>query len=147
MPEFHAEKTLRDSGWDGSIPVCLAPILRYLNLEWEFAHIKGKAITIATKNNRLIIINSDLPMTAKRFKCAHEIGHWVLHNPEVRSGRVLSPFAEYDANSFAGALLCPTIPFCETLHWMHMGLYSPTDVCNMFCVSRSVVEIRSEKFF
>ncbi|MBB6446516.1 ImmA/IrrE family metallo-endopeptidase [Bacillus benzoevorans] len=62
------------------------------------------------KRNKFIIINQNLPHEIKRFVCAHELGHAVLHpranTPFLRKNTLYSiNRLEVEANRFAVELL------------------------------------------
>jgi Zn-dependent peptidase ImmA (M78 family)/transcriptional regulator with XRE-family HTH domain len=68
----------------------------------DLGHEKLRAISMPGLVGRhVIILNSQLPPSARRFALAHEIGHLVIHNG------VGSPAMEIEADAFASALLMP----------------------------------------
>lgn len=60
-----------------------------------------------------IFINGDEPLNRRRFTCAHELGHAVLHHQDVVDKKIAfridgeSNDMEIEANNFAAALLMP----------------------------------------
>ena len=96
----HAENLLSEVLWDGSIPVRLAPILEFYGLEWHFVKMRQHAGTVTLGKRAIIFLNEDLPKTARRFRAAHEIGHWVLHKSRITSNCPLYSEHEYEANRF-----------------------------------------------
>jgi len=103
--------------------VNLNKILRHLGIRRVLrqmpAHLSG-ALLVDEKVGPVIGVNSDHPVTRRRFTTAHEIGHYVLHSDKglhvdkradvflrpTRSGSGGDP-AEREANQFAAALLMP----------------------------------------
>ena len=75
-----------------AIPIFLLPL----------GHEKLSAISLPGANGEIIIVlNRDLPPSARRFALAHEIGHLVLQHGAA------STDMERDADKFASALLMP----------------------------------------
>ncbi len=61
---------------------------------------------------RVIHINQDMEPWEKRFTCAHELGHAIIHpnvnTPFLRENTLFSVNKlEWEANLFAACLLCP----------------------------------------
>lgn len=92
-----------------------------------------------------------------RFTTAHEIGHCILHLPEISNIQLLAargssykirPFEEPErqANYFAAALLMPLPTLCETYRRLSIVGYSQDDIftflAKSFKVSLQVVKIR-----
>ena len=50
----------------------------------------------------IVVLNSQQPADRQRYSLAHEIGHLVMH-------RLPSALMEDEANTFASALLMPTV--------------------------------------
>jgi len=139
MPEWHAEKVLCDTRWDGSIPVQLTPILQYYGLEWHFVKMRQHGVIITLGKRPIIFLNEDLPMTASRFRAAHELGHWILHSSRIGSNCPFSIGDEYEANRFAAALLCPKALFTEALQELQDGNVNFYDIASRFNVGKAVI--------
>ena len=145
MPEWYAEKVLCDTRWDGSIPVRLTPILQYYGLEWRFVKMRQHGGIITLGGRAIIFLNEDLPMTAKRFRAAHELGHWILHSSRIGSNCPFCVQDEYEVNRFAAALLCPKAPFTDALQKLRDGIINIDEIANRFGVGKAVIVNRTEE--
>lgn len=109
MPKHHVIQLMKK--YSTNDPFELAA---YKNVDvffWDLHHeIKGFYKYI--RRNKFIFINSSLPGDHKRFVCAHELGHALLHprnnTPFMRANTLFSvDKIEVEANTFAVELLLP----------------------------------------
>ncbi|SRR5260221_4734529 len=85
-----------------------------------------------------ILINSDLPLTAKRFTAFHELYHMLQGNPGYCSSTTEGTFEERKANYFAACILMPA-------RWVRKYWDINNDIdslADIFNVGTTVVEIR-----
>lgn len=98
----------------------------------------------------VIVINASEPVTRQAFTVAHELGHWLLHHPQLENNPDLgimyrSPLGgqvdptEQEANTFAANLLVPKMLLSE-----YQGLEDGR-VANIFAVSEEVIRYRKAK--
>ena len=96
-----------------------------------------------------LFVNTRDPAHRQSFTIAHELGHWIMHrdiflnNPAkypvlARFSRPSSNPLEKEANTFAAHLLVPE----RLLKPVSSPLVSPTELANIFFVSRTMMEIR-----
>lgn len=90
-------------------PFELSTCLNISIVEWDL-HREINGFYKYDKRNRFIFINSNLNYDMKRFVCAHELGHAILHprsnTPFLRQNTLFSiDKIEVEANTFAVELL------------------------------------------
>lgn len=100
---------------------------------------------------RIIYVNASDSMTRRNFTVAHELGHWLLHQEQLKSepdkyavlyriplGAPNSDPVETEANVFAANLLVP-----EEMISMYPD-DSNAELAQRFCVSTSVIGYRKK---
>ena len=123
--------------------------LRFINLEEKSSEISG----LLDFQNKIIFINIADSPARQRFTIAHELGHALLHRPELQNNPNLGIFyrkplhdeifnssEEQQANCFAANLLVPE----KILRKIYSSCQSHTLLANIFNVSRQVIDIRME---
>lgn len=96
----------------------------------------------------LILLNSIHSETRKRFTLAHELAHYLLHEPKAvmlgsaRRRRRWSSFQEREAEAFAACLLMPRGMVLDEVKRMGRD---PKVLARRFWVSRRAMEIRMEE--
>jgi Zn-dependent peptidase ImmA (M78 family) len=139
----------------GLTPMDYFPVVKFLEnvlpeIDEDF-HLEIKDVGsmkeygVAYPKDRKIVIREDVYLNAikgvamHRFTLAHEIGHYFLHRPEriglARTNEEPKPFQkpEWQANTFAGELLAPSIAIA--------GM-TVNEVMDKYGVSRKVAEIQ-----
>lgn len=134
-------------------PVDVVAIARALNLQvqrtksWP-ADISGQiARDPANPSQYIITINGNHGVKRQRFTVAHEIAHFVLHQPLIGDGIVddalyrsrLSGRLEVEANDLAADILMPWALINKA---MDLGLNTVEDLAQEFNVSKSAMSIR-----
>lgn len=99
------------------------------------------------RRNKYIVINNNLDEKEKRFTCAHELGHVILHprvnTPLMRQNTFLSiSKIEREANRFAAHLLIPDTKFTEC--YEQMTIY---DIASMHNVPIELVRLKCKGLF
>jgi Zn-dependent peptidase ImmA (M78 family) len=129
--------------------VSLANILgiKVYNAAWP-DNVSGKIQKDAMKGGTsgfAIFVNKDHPKTRKRFTIAHELAHYILHEPHIGDGLFddamyrsgLPESKEVQANQMAADILMP---------WAHLrpliGKYTPAELAQKFEVSPEAMNIR-----
>lgn len=129
--------------------VSLANMLgvRVYDAAWP-EHISGKIQKDKDKGGTsgfAIFVNKDHPETRKRFTIAHELAHYILHEPHIGDGLFddamyrsgLPESKEYQANRMAADILMP---------WAHLrpliGKLSLSELAKKFNVSQEAMNIR-----
>ena len=108
-------------------------------------------------SHSIIGVNSLHPSVRQRFSIAHELGHLVMHEPELQidehafmvfrdptSSKATDPF-EIEANQFAAALLMPEPLLREAVHGLGNGCDLEKAIgklSKMFGVSEEAMTIR-----
>lgn len=108
-------------------------------------------------NRSIIGVNSLHPSVRQRFSIAHELGHLVMHEPELqidehafmvfrdpKSSKATDPF-EIEANQFAAALLMPETLLREAVRGLGTGCgleEAIVKLSRMFGVSKEAMTIR-----
>ncbi len=106
------------SSFDTNNPYIIAEELGFFITESELpSSIKGERIVIDYLNETHIVINSSLDEYKKKFVCAHELGHCLLHEESSmffiqETHEVLGKY-EREANEFAVKLLTFNLIYYE----------------------------------
>lgn len=143
MPERLAEMVLDGLGESATLPLEIERIIKLYGIKLENAPLTKTigGIYCPLLGCPVIIINSLLDVRRRRFTLAHELFHHLDYAiaPIKRASRFCMPdrSTERSANAFAGALLMPpsAVAFLSRTK-------SRTDLCDIFGVSRSALEIR-----
>jgi Zn-dependent peptidase ImmA (M78 family) len=89
----------------------------------DLGHEKLSAISMPGVTGRhVIVLNGQLPASARRFALAHELGHLIMHNG------VATDDMERDADAFASALLMPASdirPALRAIKFRDLGALKP----------------------
>jgi len=134
-------------------PVDISMIARHLGINvWESKslpeNVAGKIMKDLNHGGDAgfsIVIRAQDYLVRKRFTVAHEIGHFLLHRHRLEGGPIidsalyrsdLSTSMEAKANGVAADLL---MPWHLVLPEIHRG---PTELANLFQVSRQAMDIR-----
>jgi Zn-dependent peptidase ImmA (M78 family) len=109
-----------------------------------------------------ILINNTKPQTRQNFTIAHELGHYFLHQPQIKSEQILidgDAFVdgvtnilyrldnaahteiEREANNFAASLIMPE----QLVRKAWLALRSIESCANIFNVSTTAMSIRLER--
>lgn len=104
-------------------------------------------LLIVDKEGKGIAVNKNDSLERRRFTIAHELGHYYLHNTEVKNNNGNISFyrqernpSETEANTFAAELLMPE----ELVRMQHKKLMVPylSDLATAFDVSKEAMHIR-----
>lgn len=115
MPRQTAEKM--KSKYNTSDPLEIAACEKVTVVPWDLHHqIKGFYKYI--RRSKYIFYNMNIDCRMKRFVCAHELGHALLHpranTPFLKESTFFSvDRIEVEANKFAVELLMPSDILCE----------------------------------
>jgi Zn-dependent peptidase ImmA (M78 family) len=96
------------------------------------------------RRNKFIFINKNLDTVMRRFVCAHELGHAVLHpysnTPFLRANTLFSiDRIEVEANTFAVELLIPN----ETFYLKNNDPTTIREVASIYGVPEGIVHLRN----
>ncbi len=100
-------------------------------------------------DKKMILVNKYDSISRQRFTIAHELGHWILHQKEIKEDRDLVVLyrrpiegekdpLEQEANCFAANLL---VPLCF-LQEATAKSFSNREIANIFRVSEAVIKFR-----
>lgn len=142
-------------GDDVDLPVELIAVTDYVGFRVEKFHPdREDNLTIAgfmSFNDKTIVLNANDSAKRRRFTCAHEVGHILLHEDHVREdgGDIVyrteklhdseNKTIEREANYFAGCLLMPKYLFTTEFDKNYGDIDS---LSHLFGVSRNAVVIR-----
>ena len=93
-------------------PFAPEKIAELLEVKVWYRDFKGDGFCVKNGDNAIIVINSDFPLTRRRFTLAHEIGHILLNIPSVfgetiRETQRNNSEEERRVNGIAGQILLP----------------------------------------
>jgi len=145
MPEWHAEQALKKY-WDGKLPVRLGPMLSGFDIDYYFVDLDCPGCIVVGGGRCIMLIDRDLPARARRFRAAHELGHWIMHRSTICGGCQLGVAEEYEASEFAAALLVPRGVVVRWLWLYKAGLERQRDLAAACAVGVQVADIRMEDF-
>lgn len=147
----------RDAGrilttvWRGGFPVDPVIIANALGVEVKNAKLRPNiagAIVKERDEDPVILVNAADHPNRKRFTCAHELGHFVMHEQMPESyeyvdlrGTLATAGTDPDeryANSFAAALLMPESEVRRLIDENH----TPTEMAYYFGVSQESMYYR-----
>lgn len=134
-----------------SPPIDLVKIADGEGLNIAIAEFKeGNVSGFIDLDKKLILVNKYDSAARQRFTIAHELGHWVLHQPELIENRDIVVFyrkeleeketdpLEQEANCFAANLLVPT----SLLDALLNVSFSDKTIAEIFRVSEPVIVFR-----
>ena len=146
-----AEEVLQKSRVTSS-PVPIEEIIEDYGLKLQFIDLKEKSDEISGLydfNSKTIYVNCQDSPQRQRFTIAHELGHALLHAPELQKNPNLGIFyrrplgdgafdsiEEQQANRFAAYLLVPEAFIKE----IYPSCKSHTTLSGIFNVSRQVID-------
>lgn len=143
-----------------SVPVDLNSLAEKLGIEVKKVamedRISGHLTICADGEKPKIEINASHGKTRRRFTCAHEIGHWVLHRaligdgvtdnkayratPDLVNNTRITQFEETEANKFAAYLLMPE----DAIRHMVEQNMTRDEIAEKLLVSRSALNIKMD---
>jgi len=119
----------------------------------------GEISGVIDLNKKYLYINSSDSSQRQRFTIAHELGHWILHRPELAAneeiavlyrrplGTVENNVLEQEANCFAANLLVPEVMLRRAIKQVNDksgNEASDAHLAKIFNVSRSVIGYRKK---
>ena len=107
-------KRIKEVNGNISFPINPFEILKEYNAILTYSDFdKLEGLLLYDKENSIVSINANRPITRQRFTAAHELGHIIMHS-EIKANSFICPIAgsksniEKEADSFASNLLMPT---------------------------------------
>jgi Zn-dependent peptidase ImmA (M78 family) len=154
--ETSALKILEDN-FITSWPIPVEELIEFHGLGLIFSEFTdGEISGVIDLNKKYLYINSADSPQRQRFTIAHELGHWILHQPELNSNRDIAVLyrrpigddddrLEQEANCFAANLLVPEILLRDALMYRKESANDISEdayLAKIFNVSRSVIGYR-----
>lgn len=126
--------------YDTRDPFKIAKYLDYIVIQTPLIGIRG--FYDHKKRNHFIYINSELDEWQRRFVCAHELGHSLLHRGLNRifldtKTHLKTNCYEQEANEFAVELIISDEDIAPFLH------YSAERAAKYFCVNEELIQHRA----
>lgn len=144
-----AEKIL-NKNFISSPPIDLEEIAEGEGLNIAMAEFENKDVSgFIDFDKKMILVNKYDWSSRQRFTIAHELGHWVLHQKEIKEDRDLvilyrrpiegeKDHLEQEANCFAANLLVPVNFLQEAIR----KALSNKEIASFFRVSEAVIQYR-----
>lgn len=133
-------------------PIPVEEIIENYSLRLQFINLEEKSIDIAglyDVNVRTIYVNAADTPARQRFTIAHEFGHALLHQQQLKANpnlgilyrrslkdKIFDTMEEQEANRFAAYLLVPE----DIIRRIYPICSSPTILAKIFNVSRQVID-------
>lgn len=136
-----------------SPPVLVHELVENYGLSVFVANFEDKGIAgYIDISKHWIVVNKDDHVTRQNFTIAHELGHWIMHRPEVDNDETIrivyrKPIGgevdslEIQANAFAAHLLVP-----DQLLQKYTDR-TESELALLFHVSQSVIGFRRMNFY
>lgn len=157
IPDFKKAETsalkILDENFITSWPIPVEELIEFHGLGLILSDFTdGEISGVIDLNKKYLYINSADSSQRRRFTIAHELGHWVLHQPELVTNKEIAVLyrrplgteendrLEQEANCFAANLLVPE----EMLRKAITDSKDKSDkyLAEIFNVSRSVIGYR-----
>ncbi len=145
MPKNKAKKLIHQ--YNTNDPFKIASFKNICVLPWAL-HSDIKGFYKYIRKNKFIFYNMDLTDNMKRFVCAHELGHALLHprsnTPFMRENTLFSiDKIEVEANIFAVELLIPD----EVLYEYRDSCMTVHEAADRYGVPRQLAYLKKRENF
>lgn len=146
-----AKEVLESSGIDMP-PIPVEEIIENYSLQLEFIDLKDKSRDISglyDPSSQTIYVNANDTPARQRFTIAHEFGHALLHQKQLKENpnlgilyrrslkdKIFDTFEEQEANRFAAYLLVPE----SIINKIYPTCKSTGLLAKIFNVSRQVID-------